>query len=60
MKNFDSIYNQYGILPIPEDAQPTMAYVPFQITGETYSPEQGIINGTMFPILDKPFKGSEV
>ncbi|MBE7011014.1 MAG: spore coat associated protein CotJA [Ruminococcaceae bacterium] len=30
------------------------AFVPLQIFGETYSPEQGIERGTIFPDLDLP------
>ena len=34
-----------------------MAYVPFQQADRIYSAEQGLSNGTMFPVLDKPFIG---
>ena len=30
------------------------AYVPVQKFGETYSPEEGLERGTIFPVLDLP------
>ena len=32
-----------------------MAYGPVQTWGETYSPEQALCRGTLFPALDLPF-----
>ena len=32
-----------------------MAYVPWQQWGQTYTPEQGLRQGTIFPDLDYPF-----
>ncbi len=49
---------QYGIrTPLPEDPVPAMAYVPYQQQGKMYCPEQGMVNGTLFPVLNKPFLG---
>lgn len=48
---------EYGILPIPKDATVGMAYVPYQINNKTYSAEHGVVMGTMFPVLNKPFVG---
>ena len=49
---------EYGIAPLPENPVPAMAYVPFQNNlDKIYSPDQGINYGTMFPVLNKPFKG---
>lgn len=31
------------------------AYVPFQKLCSIYSPEEGLINGTIFPELNKPY-----
>lgn len=42
--------------PIPKDAAVAMAYVPFQNDDKLYSKEQGFVAGTMFPVLNKPFK----
>lgn len=50
-------YMEYDITPLPYDTVPTMAYVPYQIENKTYSPEQGLCKGTMFPVLNKPFLG---
>ncbi len=57
----DEIYNIFkerknGISPIPKDAAEAMAYVPFQNDDQLYSKEQGFVAGTMFPVLNKPFK----
>ncbi len=46
---------EYGITPLPEDPVVAMAYVPYQNAQKIYSPEQGVITGTMFPCLNKPF-----
>lgn len=42
---------------LPEIMTVTMAYVPFQIDPEFYSAEDAFCRGTLFPDLDKPFKG---
>ncbi len=41
----------------PADAVVAMAYIPFQFMGETYEPEKALMNGTLFPELNKPFYG---
>ena len=46
--------------PIPKDATVTMAYIPLQDTTETYTEEEGLARGTIFPQLDKPFSGKMV
>lgn len=45
---------------LPEDASPTMAYIPLQLDITTYDEEKGLNNGTIFPTLNKPFKGRMV
>lgn len=47
---------EYGITPLPENPVPAMAYVPFQNNNKLYSADHGLVTGTMFPALDKPFK----
>lgn len=48
--------SQYGIrTPLPENPVVAMAYVPYQQPGKMYCPEQGIVSGTLFPELNKPF-----
>ncbi len=43
---------------VPLDKLPlAMAYVPMQKFGEVYSEEDALERGTLFPELDKPFKG---
>lgn len=37
-----------------------MAYVPMQTLHETYEPQKALENGTLFPELNKPFKGKFV
>ncbi len=45
--------------PLPKDPVPAMAYVPYQQyePQNLYSPEQALMQGTLFPVLDKPFFG---
>jgi len=43
--------------PIPYDAVPAMAYVPFQEYGEVYEDLKALECGTLFPVLNKPFLG---
>lgn len=57
MKNLTFFEREYGISPFPDNPTEAMAYVPYQNAVKTYSPEQGLCIGTMFPCLDKPFKG---
>ena len=60
MKLDDFISEQYGIPKLPENPVYAMAYVPFQREQpKVYSPDQGLVAGTMFPSLDKPFYGSK-
>ena len=47
---------EYGISPLPDNPVPAMAYIPFQNNDKLYSAEHGIVTGTMFQVLDKPFK----
>lgn len=47
---------EYGITPLPENPVTAMAYIPYQINDKLYSADHGIVSGTMFPVLDKPFK----
>lgn len=45
---------------LPKDATLTMAYVPLQQSIETYELEDGLKMGTVFPVLNKEFKGKFV
>lgn len=45
---------------LPEDASVTMAYVPLQLELVTYDAEKALNNGTLFPVLNKPFMGKMV
>lgn len=45
---------------LPEDATVTMAYVPLQLELISYEDNEGLKNGTIFPCLNKPFKGRMV
>jgi hypothetical protein len=40
-----------------ENTPLAMAYVPFQQWGETYSDDEALNRGTLFPQLDFPFTG---
>lgn len=43
--------------PIPKDASVTMAYIPLQEDVITYDVEKALMNGTLFPSLNKEFLG---
>lgn len=46
---------------LPENPVPAMAYVPFQQydARNLYAAEQAFTQGTLFPVLDKPFYGGD-
>ena len=46
----------FGNMPLDE-LPLTMSYTPMQKIGETYSEHDALMRGTLFPELDKPFKG---
>ncbi|MBQ6163959.1 MAG: spore coat associated protein CotJA [Clostridia bacterium] len=37
-----------------------MAYVPFQTDRKVYGASEALCKGTLFPVLNKPFKGGSV
>jgi hypothetical protein len=45
---------------LPKDAAVTMAYVPLQESLDAYSADKALENGTLFPELNKEFKGKMV
>lgn len=54
----DEIISEYfGISPLPEAVETTMAYIPFQTDTTQYRPETALKFGTLFSNLNKPFKG---
>ncbi len=56
---YDFSDNNNSFPQIPKDATVAMAYIPYQNNDSLYSNEQGFVSGTMFPILNKPFKGCD-
>lgn len=44
----------------PKDTVVAMAYVPFQLDKTSYSAEMALCEGTLFPVLNKPFCGRSV
>lgn len=44
----------------PDDTVVAMAYVPFQLDKTSYSAEKALCEGTLFPVLNKPFLGRSV
>ncbi len=46
------------ISPLPCDATVTMAYVPFQTDAAMYDDMKALCEGTLFPVLNKPFLGA--
>ena len=45
---------------LPNDPVVAMAYVPFQLDNTSYSAEKALCEGTLFPVLNKPFCGRSV
>jgi hypothetical protein len=45
---------------LPEDATVTMSYIPLQLELVTYDEDKALNNGTLFPVLNKPFLGKMV
>ena len=45
---------------LPENPVPAMAYIPFQLDKTSYTAEMALREGTLFPILNKPFCGRSV
>lgn len=45
---------------LPSDTVVAMAYVPFQLDKTSYSVEKALCEGTLFPVLNKPFCGRSV
>ena len=45
------------ISALPEDPVVAMSYVPFQTDSSTYDEQRALKAGTLFPVLNKPFKG---
>lgn len=43
---------------LPKNPAVAMAYVPFQTDTATYDEVKALACGTLFPCLNKPFKGS--
>jgi len=67
MENFEDLFNPSFLnitavkrSPLPKGASVTMAYVPLQESLETYSADKALENGTLFPELNKEFKGRMV
>lgn len=49
---------EYHVTALPADAAVTMAYVPVQTDAVMYEDEKALSAGTLFPCLDKPFRGA--
>ena len=66
MEKFEDLFNPSFLKEtksrpaIPDDATVTMAYVPLQESLKTYSDNEGLENGTIFPVLNKEFCGRMV
>ncbi len=46
--------------PLPEVPVVAMAYIPFQLDKTSYEPEMALREGTLFPVLNKPFYGRSI
>ena len=51
------VYNSSGTSCTNDSYVVGMAYVPWQFFENVYDPCKGLSRGTIFPELDKPFKG---
>ena len=47
-----------AVSALPKDPVVAMAYVPMQTDTDTYDEVKALACGTLFPCLNKPFKGS--
>lgn len=45
-----------AVMPFPENWAIAMAYVPMQTDTTVYDCAQALCEGTLFPVLNKPFK----
>ena len=65
MDNYVELFNpsflkKESSTALPEYASVTMAYVPLQLGFVTYDTDKALENGTLFPVLNKPFEGRTV
>lgn len=44
-----------AVFEFSECMPPAMSYTPFQIMSNIYQPQKGLVRGTIFPELDKPW-----
>lgn len=42
---------------LPAEPVVAMAYIPFQLDKTSYTAEKALQEGTLFPVLNKPFRG---
>ena len=49
--------NNSAKTPFPEDPALAISYVRWQNLYNVYEPEKALVQGTIFPELDKPFYG---
>ncbi len=56
MTNRENICHDGNTSRFPEHTPLAMAYVPFQQWGETYSEDEALRCGTLFPELNFPFE----
>ena len=49
-----------GTTALPHEPVVAMAYVPFQLHKPSYSAEKALNEGTLFQVLNKPFRGRSV
>lgn len=55
-RNERRVWTQESTMSVfPQNVSVAMAYVPFQLDCEVYACEKALSQGTIFPVLDKPF-----
>lgn len=54
----NSMRDDMMITALPQNPVVAMSYVPFQTDTATYDEVKALAYGTLFPCLNKPFRGS--
>jgi hypothetical protein len=53
----EKVLEYNGKPKLPKNMEVAMVYEPFQVKSDLYSSEKALERGTLFEVLDKPFKG---
>lgn len=56
-RSMNMVRDDMMIPALPKNPEVAMSYVPFQTDTATYDEVKALASGTLFPCLNKPFKG---